>query len=152
LRRGLAGITREDPDRAARILERAVAAIGALRDEYPGDPGTGRLTGDEAALDRFFARHVAMPCPALDPDTRRCEMYDARPVACRTYGPPLKFGAEEAPHCRLCFDGAPPETVERCRMEPDREGVENALLARVDVTPGEDWETLVAFAIKKTGD
>jgi len=73
-------------------------------------------------------------------------------VACRTYGPPLSFGARPAPHCPLCFDGASPDVVEDCRVDPDPDGIEDALLAEMGVADTEVWETLVAFALVGEGE
>jgi len=143
LRRGLA---RTDPATREEILRRARDAVAALSEGYPGDRANGKLVGDPDLLDRFFERHASLPCPALDTSTGRCQLYEWRPVSCRTYGPPLRFSDEKAPHCRLCFDGASPETVERCRVEPDREGLEGAMLADIG-QGGESWGTLIAFAL-----
>ena len=84
---------------------------------------------------------------SIDPSTGRCDLYDWRPVSCRTYGPPARFGKEDAPPCRLCFRGAAPGVIERCRIEPDREGLEETILRGLGVRGGEDWETLIAFAL-----
>ena len=78
----------------------------------------------------------------LDPRTGRCELYDHRPLTCRTFGPPVRIGETDLPPCRLCFQGAPEETVEACRVEPDPHGLEDRLIARLS---GE--ETLIAFAV-----
>jgi Fe-S-cluster containining protein len=147
LRRGLADLAREEPDRAGRIADRAREAALALADGYPGDPGDGTLVDDVDALDLFFERHGSLPCPVLDPESGRCELYEVRPVSCRTYGPPLRFLGEDAPPCPLCFDGAEGEVVERCRFEPDPRGLEGAILSKMGVPAGSDWETLIPFAL-----
>jgi Fe-S-cluster containining protein len=151
LRLGLAELGRRDPERASRVRDRARAAAAALADRFPGDPASGSLDDDEPALDEFLLRHQALPCPALDPATFRCDLYDARPVTCRTYGPPVRFGEERAAPCRLCFQGAPPEEVERCRVEPDPRRIEDALLAALARSGVEGGETLVAFALALDG-
>jgi Fe-S-cluster containining protein len=147
LRRGLAALTREDPARAGRIVDRARRAARALTRDYPGEPDTGRLAADVDLLDRFFERHGSLPCPVLDPDSGRCELYGARPVSCRTYGPPLRFLGEDAPPCPLCFNAAPDDVVEPCRLEPDDRGLEEAILWELGVRAGEEWETLIPFAL-----
>ena len=148
LREGLAAL---EPARAAAVVARARNAVAELEDGFPGDHAAGRLADDEAALDRFFERHAARACPALDTTSGRCELYEARPVSCRTYGPPVSFAGEPAPPCRLCFVGADPATIERCRFEPDPEGLEQRVLAKLGFTAGEDWETLIAFALAGRG-
>jgi Fe-S-cluster containining protein len=152
LRRGLSDLSRDDPERARRILDRALGAARALEDGYPGDAAHGRLSGDVDTLDRFFERHGTLPCPVLDPTTGRCELYPARPVSCRTYGPPLRFFGENAPPCPLCFKEAPTAIVERCRFEPDPRGLEDAILSKMGVRPGDDWETLIPFAFLPDGE
>ncbi len=147
LRRGLADLAAREPDRAAAVLERAKRSLETLRAGFPGDAATGRLCGDEAAEDLYFERHDSVPCPVLDPQTGACELYATRPISCRTYGPPVTFGGEKLAPCRLCFIGAPPETIEACRVEPDRDRIEAAILDRLAREDGESWETIIAFAI-----
>ncbi|MCP3982732.1 MAG: YkgJ family cysteine cluster protein [bacterium] len=149
LENGLARMRAADPPRAAAIRERARGAVRRMEHGFPGDVTRGRPAADESRLDAFFERHAALACPALEPQTGRCELYDSRPVACRTYGPPLSFGGREAPHCHLCFDGADEAEVARCRIEPDREGLESELLAGLGVEPSEEWDTLIAFVLRE---
>jgi Fe-S-cluster containining protein len=149
LQRGWADLRAGADGRAEAIRRRAREAVSMLREGFPGQFDTGRLMDDERALDRFFERHGAMACPALDPETGRCELYAARPVACRTYGPPLSFGGEATAPCHLCFQGADAETVRRCGLTPDPQGLEQAILARMGVAAGEEWETLIAFALAR---
>src|SRR6185503_2437633 len=87
LAEGLAELAGRDPEAAAAMRERARQARRALRRGFPGDGATGRLGEDEDARARFFARHGALPCPALDPKSGACGLYAARPLSCRTYGP-----------------------------------------------------------------
>ena len=146
LKRGLEGLREREPDRAAGVERRARQAVEQLTPGYPGDPASGKLAGDEPRLDAFIERHRSMPCPALDPGSGRCELYEHRPVTCRTYGPPLLFDTEGAPHCPLCFDGAEEAEIERCRYRPDPEDLESEALARLGAS-GPDWETLIAFGL-----
>jgi Fe-S-cluster containining protein len=122
------------------LEKRARNAVSILGKDFPGD---------EAALDRLHERHACLPCPLLDPLSGRCELYAWRPVSCRIYGPPIRFGAQESPPCRLCFAGASEETVERCRLEPDQEGLEEEILAGMGVVGGEEWETLIPFVLAR---
>jgi Fe-S-cluster containining protein len=149
LQRGWVDLRAREGARATAIRRRAIEAVAALEDGFPGRFETGRLTADEQALDRFFERHAAMPCPALDPVSGCCELYAARPVACRTYGPPIRFGSDTAPPCRLCFRGAAGEVVSRCTLDPDPWGLEQAILARMGVAAGQAWETLIAFVLAR---
>lgn len=142
LRRALRQIEARDPLRAAAIRRRAEGAASLMREDFPGDPQTGTLSGDEEAENRFFERHAALPCPVLDPATGLCDLYDARPISCRTFGLPVRIGEENLPPCRLCFRGASPAEIEACRVIVDPEGLEDRLLAQV-----EDAETVIAFAL-----
>lgn len=149
LQRGWGDLRARADGRAEAIRRRAREAVSTLKEGFPGQFDTGRLTDDERALDLFFKRHGAMPCPALDPTTGCCGLYEARPVACRTYGPPISFGGDATPPCRLCFRGADADIVRRCGFTPDPEGLEQAILARMGVAAGEEWETLIAFALAR---
>ena len=151
LREGLQALRARDPERAAAIEERARRTIESFRAEFPGDGATGRLAGDEEAEDRFFEQHAGVPCPVLDPKTQTCDLYEHRPVSCRTYGPPVRFGGEDLPPCRLCFQGATTETIESCRVEPDPQRLERAVVARLERDDGDAGETLIAYAVKDEG-
>lgn len=142
LRQGMADLAACDPERAQAVADRARAQIPVLSEDFPGDHATGALGEDDADADAYFTRHGALPCPALDPETGRCDLYAWRPLTCRTFGPPVRIGASDLPPCHLCFQGASPETVEACRVEPDPHGVEDRILDRVG-----DGETLIAFVL-----
>ena len=144
LRRGLAELAVHDPERAAAVIGRARALLPVLLPDFPGDAATGTLEDDNSA-DLYFERHAALPCPALDPPTGRCDLYAHRPLSCRTFGPPVRIGEADLPPCDLCFQGSRPEEVESCRVDPDPHGVEDRLVRRFDA--GE--ETLIAFVLAK---
>ena len=154
LRRGLAALARRDAERARALGRRARAAVAVLTPGFPGEPRRGSLDANVQALDRFFERHATLACPALDA-AGRCELYEHRPVSCREYGPPLRYGDERAAPCPLCFTKASPQEIERCRYTPDPDGLEEAILARLveaaDGEPGGDWQTLIAFALANPG-
>lgn len=143
LRAGLDFLSQRDPKRAAAVAARAERLLPVLRSGFPGDPQTGVLE-DSNEADEYFARHAALPCPALDPETGCCDLYEHRPLSCRTFGPPVRIGPSDLPPCRLCFVGASPEEIEACRVEPDRHGVEDRLVSRFEA----EAETLIAFALR----
>jgi Fe-S-cluster containining protein len=144
LRRGLRHAA---PEVAESIVADAREAVVALRSGLPGVADSGKVVNDEGALDGYLERLAGLACPVLDRTSGACRLWDHRPVACRTYGPPLSFEGEPAPHCGLCFVEATPETVEACRWDPDPDGLERQALRLLGVDAVEDWETLVAYAV-----
>lgn len=131
LQKGLRELEARAPDRAEAIRQRAAAAVRGFRADFPGDPATGRLSGDEADEDRFFEAQAAAPCPVLDTATGGCELYEHRPIFCRSYGPPVTVGGRAQPPCRLCFTTATPAQIEPCRVEPDPDRIEEIGRAHV---------------------
>lgn len=86
--------------------------------------------------------------PALDPATGCCDLYDARPVSCRTYGPAVRLEGQDLPPCELCYVGATPDEIEAARVSVDVAALELPLLERL--APGAiDRETIVAFALTR---
>jgi Fe-S-cluster containining protein len=56
-------------------------------------------------------------CPALDPATRCCDLYEARPFTCRTFGPALRISEGAIGACELCFEGASEEDLAQCAVD-----------------------------------
>jgi len=145
LREGLAELEVADPERAAGVRQRADAAVLEQSAAFPSDRvGTFASEHDE---ERFYAAFDSAPCPALDPDTGACVVYRWRPIACRTYGPPVRIAGDDLPPCPLCFKGATPEEVERARQDIDVGEVEDPLTDLIESTSGHRGMTTVAFAI-----
>jgi len=147
LRRALRELAAREPHRAASIRRRARDSLARLATSFPGDPGSGLPSPDERAEEDFASRYEREPCPLLDPATGACELYEARPVSCRTFGPPVRLGQEDLPPCRLCFPGASSGEVEACRVVMDPDGIEDAVLAELETASGAAGQTIVAFAI-----
>ena len=146
LRQGLADLEVLAPERAVRLRERAREAVARLSPEFPGDPVTG-LLDDGAIAERRFAEFANdEPCPALDPETGNCELYEARPMTCRTFGPPVR-SEEGLGVCELCYHGASDEEIASCEMIPDPDDLESALLQQLERTTGVRGDTIVAFAL-----
>lgn len=150
LREGIALLARADPRAAESVRARALSAVEQLRPGFPGDPATGALRDDKEAEEAFCDRHAAMPCPALHPETGACQLYEWRPISCRTCGPPIRFGEQVLAPCHLWFAGAPAGCIEAARVEPDPEDRERDLLEAMDVE-GQNVETFVAFALVDRG-
>ena len=148
LRQGLAELEVLAPERAARVRERAREAVAHLAPEFPGDHATGLLDDGELAEQRFAEFANDEPCPALDPDTGNCELYESRPMTCRTFGPPVR-SEEGLGVCELCYHGASDEEIASCEMVPDPDDLESALLQQLERTTGVRGETIVAFALAR---
>jgi len=150
LRNGLAQLEREDAARAARVRARAGAAVARLSPDFPGDPGTGVLEEDtsDEACQRWDDFGNNEPCPVLDPQTGTCDLYEHRPIACRTFGPPL-MSDDGLGVCELCFEGATNEEIAACEMKPHHDNLESALVEELRKTAGIGGETIIAFALAR---
>jgi Fe-S-cluster containining protein len=124
LRRGLAELEGHEPERAVRVRQRAREAVA----RHP-------VFADE------------QPCAALDPETGTCDLYAARPITCRVFGPPVSCGSEAVGVCELCFQGASDAEIAACEMEIDPEGMEADLLEELEERTGLRGETTVALAL-----
>jgi Fe-S-cluster containining protein len=120
LQTGLAALEQRDPERAARMLDRA-GRFAQLAEEE----------ADET------------PCPALDPDTQTCELYESRPLTCRLFGPPVRGASGAIGVCELCFHGASEEQIAACEMT-----VDSATLAELQFDRD---DTTVAEALRRRG-
>src|SRR5437899_6853025 len=69
LRQGLAELEKTDPQRAARLRERARDSIQRLAAEFPGNAATGVLDEGSEAEERFAEFANDEMCPVLDPET-----------------------------------------------------------------------------------
>jgi Fe-S-cluster containining protein len=147
LQRGLADLESADSQRALRVRERARASAERLSADFPGDVSTGVLDDGPEAEERFAEFANDEPCPALNPETGLCDLYEARPMTCRTFGPPVRSG-EGLGVCELCFNGASDEEIAACEMVVDPDDLESKLLARLEKTNGRRGQTLVAFCLK----
>lgn|SRR5262249_8237684 len=146
LQQGLSDLEASDPQRAARVRERAVQAKTRLLPGFPGNRETGILAEEEETAFAEYANDE--PCPALDPETGECDLYAARPMTCRTFGPPVRSGREGALGvCELCYHGASDQQIAACEMTPDPDGLEEKLLREVEKKTGKRGETIVAFCL-----
>jgi Fe-S-cluster containining protein len=152
LKQGLVALTHEDPERAARVRERAAASWSRLAPEFPGDRATGALeldsSGDPLAdfeeTFEHFANHE--PCPALDPEHGTCDLYASRPQTCRVFGPPVATD-EGYGVCELCFQTATPQEIAHAAITPpseDRSSAPDGAAVAAGAAPG---ATIVAFVL-----
>ena len=146
LKLGLAELERRDAARAGRVRERAREAWRRIGDVFPGDPTAGALAQSDGEEDRF-ASCPDDPCPALDPQTGTCDLYAARPLTCRIFGPPLRCGDEAVGVCELCYQGASDEQIVSCEIDFDPAGVEESLREDLEKAEGARGETVVAYCL-----
>src|ERR1019366_7559055 len=146
LRHGLEELEASDPEQPGRVKQRAQAAVDQLAANFPGDPASGILDESKEAQARFeeFANDEA--CPVLDPSTGTCDLYQARPMTCRVFGPPVR-SEDGLGVCELCYHGATPEEIAGCEMTPNSDELECQALREVEDSTGRSGRTIVAFAI-----
>jgi len=141
LRQGMAQLERRDAERAARVRLRARESVAQMTD-FPGDLTSGILDEDEEAEERFAALPDEGYCPALDPATLTCDLYESRPVTCRIFGPAVRSGGGDVLGvCELNYHGATDEQIAACQVHVDPDGLEDKLLE------GLSGQTIVAFAL-----
>jgi Fe-S-cluster containining protein len=152
LQAGLVQLERTDPLRARGIRERARASIKRMSAEFPGDSKMGVL--DAAVLDEGSeaAAHFAEfandeVCPVLDPATGLCDLYDSRPMTCRTFGPPVRTEGGLGV-CELCFHGATDKQIAACEMVADPDNLETKLLSELEKAYGPQGLTIVSYCVK----
>ncbi len=146
LQQGLAELEASDPARAAQVRNRARASIARIAQDYPGNPLTGILHEGKAAEALFEEFANDEPCPVLDPQTGMCDLYAARPMTCRVFGPPVQSEGGLG-ICELCYHGASEEEIASCEMTVDPDGLEAALLDELERSTGRRGRTIVAFAV-----
>lgn len=148
LKHGMKLLEGRDPERALRIRQRAKASVARLAKDFPGNVNTGVLAEDEQAERRFADFANDEPCPALDPATGMCDLYEFRPMTCRTFGPPVRSGSGGGLGvCELCYLGASDKQIVACEMVPDPNGLEPRLVRDVEKSTGKTGNTIVAFCL-----
>ena len=145
LQAGMRALGAADPARAKVVEERAREWIAEFGPEFPGDAATGVLGTSEEDQARFEEFANDAPCPALNPATGLCDVYEWRPMTCRVFGPPVRLGDGDALGCcELCFVGASEEEIAACEMPVPHE-LEEQLVRET----GDAGETVVAYAVRQ---
>lgn len=147
LKSGLAELEKRDPARAAAVHARSREAATRLRADIPGDPRSGILAEDDASQARFEEFANDETCPVLDPSTGMCDLYESRPMTCRTFGPPVQ-SEDGLGACELCYHGASDEEIAACEMEVDPNDLEGNLLKKFEARTGVRGQTIIAFALR----
>lgn len=151
LRRGLAALEKRDQPRAEQVRTRAREAWKRLSSDFPGDRTTGTLDESEIGQKRFENFANDEPCPALNPVDGTCDLYDARPMTCRVFGPPIR-SEDGLGACELCYHGVPDEEIEAYEMIPDPEDLETNLVEEFERSSGERGNTIVAFCLASASE
>jgi len=147
LQDGWRRLSETDPARAQRVIERARQAAARYGQFFPAGPCAGVFSDDEEAEEAFHELAGEDPCPALDPETGACDLYDSRPITCRTFGPEVLAAGRALGHCDLCYVGASPDQIAACQVDFDPDGVEAFVLEELERATGAKGYTLVAFAL-----
>lgn len=99
----MAELAGADPVRAEAVRARAEAYLKRI--------------ADAADVDCLPEEMDEVPCPALDVSTGLCDLYEWRPLTCRTFGPATRIGNGPVGACELCFEGASDEEIGRCAVD-----------------------------------
>jgi Fe-S-cluster containining protein len=148
LREGLAVLTHNDPERAANVRERVVTSLHRLDPWFPGDLADGVLAEDHETSMLFEEFANDEPCPALDLEHGTCDLYEHRPVLCRTFGPPMRTEEDNLATCELCFIHASTEEIAAAELDPAIPVREAASNEDFNATYTLRGETLVAYALR----
>lgn len=152
LRAGLIDLRESAPKLAAEIVTRAKSYRDRYAGTFPGNAATGLLDPERAEEFAEFANDAA--CPALNPQSGLCDLYDMRPMTCRVFGPPVRQKTEEEEGfavCELCFTEATTEEIAAAEMHPPFEAEAALLVALAKATetvdPVTGGETIVAWCL-----
>ncbi len=159
LRTAMVAMQQASPARFSEISTRAHQFLEEFSTDFPGNPETGILgTGDEdqQAFENFANE---APCPALNPETGECDLYDARPMTCRTFGPPVPMSpaSEDAEAsalavCELCFTSATPAEIAAAEMHPPFAQEAELLDQILAQSPDIAGDTIIAFCLAPPQD
>ena len=150
LREGMATLTQTDSERAARIRTRIAESLTRLDPWFPGDLTTGILNEDYEAAILFEEFANDEPCPVLDPITGTCDLYEHRPILCRTFGPPMRTEENNLATCELCFIHASTEEIAACELDPTIPTQEQASNQAFNHTRNLHGQTLIAYALRSS--
>lgn len=148
LRAGLEALTLTDPPRAQRIKERVAESLTRLDPWFPGDVATGVLSEDEQSTDLFEEFANEEICPVLDRATGTCDLYDSRPILCRTFGPPMRTEDGDLAACELCYTTATTEEIVACELDSAILALEAATNEAFDAAHHLHGQTLIAYALR----
>jgi Fe-S-cluster containining protein len=136
-----------DTATAAHIRKRATESRARLSRAFPGNAVTGELFTEPDHEELFDDFANDEPCPVLDPINGTCNLYAARPIPCRTFGPPMPNEEAGLAVCELCFVNAPETEVARCAVNAHFLDIETEAVAEHEARTSARGLTLIAFAL-----
>lgn len=145
---GLAILGHTEPDKAARIHARVRDSLIRLDPWFPGDLATGILSEDCEAAILFEEFANDEPCPVLDPRAGTCDLYEHRPILCRTFGPPMRTEEDNLATCELCFIHASTEEIAACELDPTIPAQEHESNEAFNSAQNLHGQTLIAYALR----
>src|SRR5665213_400431 len=148
LREGLESLTQTGPEKAARIRKRVAESLTRLDPWFPGDVHTGILNEDYEAAILFEEFANDEPCPVLDLDHGTCDLYEHRPVLCRTFGPPMRTEENNLATCELCYIHATTEEIAACELDPTIHAQQEAGKQAFNAEHGLHGQTLIAYVLR----
>jgi Fe-S-cluster containining protein len=152
LRKGLAALEQTDPEKSNRIRTRVKNSLDRLDPWFPGDLTTGILNEDYEAAILFEEFANDEPCPVLDLDHGTCDLYESRPILCRTFGPPMRTAGDNGEvnlaTCELCFIHATTEEIAACELDPTIPAQEQASNEAYNAAHNLHGQTLIAYALR----
>jgi Fe-S-cluster containining protein len=148
LREGLAHLEQTDPERSQRIRTRVKNSLTRIDPWFPGDRTTGILNEDHEAAILFEEFANDEPCPVLDLEHGTCDLYESRPILCRTFGPPMRTAENNLATCELCFIHATTEEIAACELDPTLPAQEQASNEAYNAAHNLYGQTLIAYALR----
>jgi Fe-S-cluster containining protein len=148
LREGLEALTQTEPEKATRIRNRVADSLARLDPWFPGDVASGILGEDCEAAILFEEFANDEPCPVLDLGTGTCDLYEHRPILCRTFGPPMRTEEGNLATCELCYIHASTEEIAACELGPSIPTQEEASNEVFNAAQGLRGQTLIAYALR----
>lgn len=145
---GMKALTQTEPEKAARIRSRVAGSLTRLDPWFPGDLHSGILNEDYEAAILFEEFANDEPCPVLDLEHGTCELYEHRPILCRTFGPPMRTAEDNLATCELCFVTASTEEIAACELDPTIPAQEEASNEAFNAEHGLHGQTMIAYALR----
>jgi Fe-S-cluster containining protein len=151
LRTAMAEMAADQPALAAVLSARANGYLAEFGPGFPGDRTTGILGTSQQDQDAFEDFANEAPCPALDPESGLCDLYAARPMTCRVFGPPVRSQGAEGEEeglavCELCFTEASPEEIAAAEMAVPYDEEQQLLDTLQQIQPS-TGETIIAYCL-----